>query len=1310
MNGNITKEGITLDLEAMQRVGIGGVFNIDAGAGIPKGPAPYLSAEWLQLKKHAMQEIERLGLEFTLHNCPGWSATGGPWITPALAMQQVTWSEAYVSGGQQTNFTLPKPFNRLNYYRDVAVLAFPSLRGEAPLQTFRALTANGAIERKQLNGEDAQGIVVGPVQNGHPAYLQFEFIQPYEARSVTFLISSVTSALTGSEQNLQSERTSVKLEASDDGIQFRLVASINTGLEAELSAGDKLITYDIPVTTAKYFRLSSLQARRYKQVRFSGITRLNSWMEKANYRSMYSGEGMSSVLSHNVQQASADSILNTNSILDITQYMDNEGRLQWTAPPGDWTILRMGFTPVGTLNNGAPDNGLGLECDKFSRLAFDFHFHKMMENLLPLLKPLIAKGKAGVEIESYEAGMQNWTSLLPQAFQKYRGYNIFKYLPALTGRIVNSVNITERFLWDFRRTQSDLMAENYYGRFDELCRQHGLVSSIQPYDRGPMEEMQVGLKVDENISECWIGLFSLFQMNRFMHRTPKLVASLAHIKGQKLVGAEAFTAEPESGRWQEYPFAMKAVGDMAFTKGINKMTVHRYAHQPHPSASPGMTMGSWGIHFDRTNTWWEQGKVWLAYLARCQSLLQQGLFVADLAYFSGEDSNIYTKVNPNELQPTPPEGYDYDMLNAEVILKNVRIEDKSIRLSSGMKYRALVLQEYKAISLPLLNKLRDLVEQGMVLVGARPERSLGLSDYTDEDAEFNQIANQLWGSLKGQTITEHVFGKGGVFWGVSLQSVLQRLNVQPDFEFSSRSGDAPVTYIHRRNGDTDIYFIANQRRTYEELVCTFRVNNRQPELWDAANGKMTTAPVYERFDSRIRMPLQLEPYGSVFVVFRSPAAARSLCAVEKDNTPVLSTKPFAPSSRRLFKDVTSNFTIALWAKPEMNAMLGFNGILGGVKNPWTDYYAIYPPSGQFLYGEGHATAGLAIGRNGVAVWEHGTGEPALVLAAPTIISGWGHIVLVYKDGAPSVYVNGKLIEQGRNQGKIVHPGLGEAYLSEGASYYNGDKSEPILFTEVLSEERIRQLAAEEPPVTPIAPFVAGVSQNKKSALLFRQNGIYKLCNSAGQTTSLRVSNIDEPLVLTGPWHVRFQPHRGAPPQIVLPTLKSLHMHDEDGVKYFSGTATYAHRFDLQATTVFASGKRFFIDLGGVEVIAEVRMNGRDLGIWWKRPYCADVTDFIKKGTNDIEIKVTNLWPNRLVGDEQLPEPYRYAPGAGASGLESLMGGAMLQLPDWYQEGRPKPNDGRIAFTTWKHYTKDSPLLASGLIGPVRLLTAVEKIL
>ncbi len=1291
MNGNVSKQGITLDLEAMQRIGIGGVQNFDAGTGIPKGPLEYLSPEWLELKKHAIQEAQRLGLEFTMHNCPGWSSSGGPWITPEQSMKQLTWSELCVEGGRPVNRKLPQPYTKLNHYRDVAVLAYPSLFGEMAFENIigRVETPVGDVDISGLNGEDKEGVTVQGTTAAQPSYLQVNLKATIEVQALGFVGQVV-----GDGGGFGGP--SVTMEVSEDGVTFRKLATV--------PVTDIMTRAEFPSIMLKAFRFVSAKTVQYTGIHFSNALRLTDWRKKANYA--FSGV---SGAAKQTTPAEKSAILQRNAVVDLTDKMDAAGRLQWDAPSGDWTILRFGYTSTATMNRSAPDTGVGLECDKFSKTAVTAHFTKMMENLLPVLEPLAKQGKAGLLIDSYEVGMQNWTDGFDTWFKEQSGYDLRTYLPAMTGRFVDSVDTTERFLWDIRRTQADLMADAYYGQFTTLCHQNGLIAYAEPYDRGPMDELQIGARVDVNMGEFWNGLSTIFQNNLTMHRTVKLSASIAHTNGKgtgkpQVVGAEAFTGEPESARWQEYPFGMKALGDKLFCQGLNRVIFHRYAHQPHPTAQPGMTMGPWGIHFDRTNTWWEQAKPWMAYLSRCQSLLQQGLFVADLAYLAGEEGNSYAKVSPDELSPAPPEGYDYDIISAETILRHARVENRRLTLPDGMSYRLLLLQQPESMSLSLLRKIRELVLQGLTLVGQRPLRSPGLRDAGNE-LEFNRILDQLWGLKGAAPPSGNVVGKGIVYAGKSLPDVLKAIDLPPDVQISSRSGDAPVTYLHRSVNGEEVYFLANQRRTVEDIVYTFRVTGKRPEVWDPDTGAVTKINLYETAPGVTRVPLRLEPAESVFVVFRQALPENHYVSVTRDQLPLRSGQPFPAVAQKRFTEVVNNFTINVRAKPELNIMLSTQNFMDGIADPWTNCYAIYPASGKELYGANHAAAGLAIGRNGVAVWERAAGKPVLTLAAPVPISGWTLVTLVYRDGAPSVYVNGKLIQRGKPSGFQVHPTLDQAFLRDGASYYNGDMSEPQMTTGVMAEEQIRQLARE--PYTPLQPTpVLTITGEERASFLFWENGKYAFRDAAGKERTIPVGSLPAPQWLSGSWQVSFPPERGAPGQIVLNELVSLHRHPDAGVRYFSGTATYTQTFDLNPAFSGAN-RRIFLDLGRVEVIAEVRVNGKTVSTLWKRPYRLEITDAVKPGANQLDVLVTNQWPNRLIGDAQTPDADTYMPGAGSSGFASLSGGGIQQLPDWYKNGVPKPDDGKVTFATWQHYTKESPLLESGLIGPVRLLPVMQ---
>lgn len=1277
VNGNVSAEGISLDLEFMKRAGLGGFQIFQVGVGIPKGPVAYGGPEWVSLLDHAASEADRLGLEFDMMQSPGWSSSGGPWVTPALSMQQLTWSETYIQGGRAVNVTLPQPYTKHGYYRDAFVLAFPALPGEKkPLGELLSRTTSGgeSVDVNELTGLDLwKGVNIQPPHLDEPAHLLLEFTEPFEARSIAFYVFRIASHRQG---NLQ-----VALEVSNDGVRFRKVCDVSPIENASSSpSGEQHLevpsSQSFPATRAKYYRLVSSQAIRIVGLRLSGATNIADWAHKGNFahRREFWTHPLPPEPLRATEMVGRESAIDPASVVDLTQYMDSHGQLKWQAPAGDWTVLRFGHTTVGVDNHPAPVGGLGLECDKYSKDAYDYHFNHFFGKLFSAIQPLAAKGKAGATIDSYEVGMQTWTAKFPEEFQTRRGYDLKKYLPAMTGRVVGSGEISDRFLWDFRRTCADLMADNYYGRFVEQCHQHGMKAYAEPYSGGPFEEMQAGEKLDIPMGEFWVADGNNYSV--------KLASCIGHTHGKRVIAAESYTGAPELAKWQQHPYAMKAQGDWMYTQGLNQFIFHVYAMQPNPTAKPGMTMGPFGWMHSRNNTWAGREPAWIKYVKHCQYMLQQGHIVADLVYFRGVNVPVNTPVWPEALSPTPPEGYYYDVANAEVILARMTVKDGRIVLPDGVSYKVLVLPEDNRITLEMLQKIRDLVKAGMCLVGPKPERAPGLTGYPGSDAELRQIADEVWGDLNGTTRTERAYGEGQVFWGLTMAAVLERLKIKPDCEVTSRSGDAPINFIHRRAGNSEIYFLANLRRQSEDLVCTFRVEGKQPEFWSPETGESTPAAVYELVEGGVRMPIRLSPAGSVFVVFRSPAGARRLTAIRQDGEVLLGCRRFSLPAVGRYPGVANNFTISVQAMPDTDMNL---------EKPTS--FVFYPPAGEVAYGPRHVACGLVAGRNGVAVFERANDNAKAVLVVPMPIEGWTHFAIVYEGGTPSVYVNGKLAGQGKPSGKVVHPGLGEAYQRDGAYYFYGNMTEPELFTEVLSRDRISQLASAglPEPEKPTAVEPVGTTYPK---WIFWQDGHYIFQDSDGKNSSVEISGIGEPIEIGGSWHVAFPPNLGAPREVVLPELISLHKHADPGVRYFSGTATYTKRFNFSAS---AEGKRLYLDLGWVQVMANVRLNGKDVGALWKSPYRMDVTEVIRPGENNLEVQVSNLWVNRLIGDEQLPPEYDY----GADGR-------ILKLPAWYVEGKPKPPGGRIAFATWKHYKKDSPLVESGLLGPVRLRLATLR--
>jgi len=1299
MNGNVTADGITRDLEAVAHVGIGGVEMFDVGCGIPAGPAAPLSPEWVKLVRHAADECGRLGLSFTVHNCPGWSSSGGPWITPELSMQQLVWSEVTLDGGEAIDRILPKPLTRLDHYRDAMVVAFPALAGDRG-------TTRGQIVRAALNGTpadvrvltDADATTAIDISSAKdaPAQLMIEFAGPYRARSLTM------QAIPPEDIPNFALIPSFTLEASDDGQSFRHVADIPMP-NWRLHAIPPVIA-SFPETVARFFRLTVPTRLRIAELSLSGDARLADVGAKAGWgRWPDQGEAPGAV-----DTAGA---IDPASVIDISRSVDPDGRLRWQAPAGTWTIVRFGHTTTGARNVSAPDGGAGLECDKFSAAALDFHFDRYFRELLPSLERLGERHLSGALIDSYETGMQNWTADYPQEFQARRGYAILSYLPVLTGRIVGSSDVSERFLWDLRRVQAMLMEDRYYGRFHELCRQHGLVSFTEPYGNGPFDDLRAGAQVDGLMGEFWVrGGAAAYSV--------KVAATTAHVYGKTFVGAESFTGRPAQSRWLGHPYAMKALGDEMYSLGLNHFVFHRYAQQPHPTARPGMTMGPWGSHFERTNTWYDQAGPWLAYATRCQHMLSQGRFVADILYFTGENSPVQTPVHieepvaatlsgarPKLPQPVPA-GHDYDVANAEVLLTRVSIRDGEIVLPDGLRYRVLVMPDDRRITKELLERLRAFVAAGMWLVGPRVEHSHGLGDYPASDDDVRHIAADLWGDLDGRSRTARAFGKGRVFWGVPLREVLDSAGTPPDVEISASTADATIHWIHRRIDDAEVYFVANGRRRPEDIVCTFRVAGRRPERWDPMTGATTPLPVHEQTGARTRVALRLDESGSCFVVFRAPAdrAARSITTA--DGT-TIAPRPFSTVRAA---DAVDTFAVTAWIKPETDlwpispeiasdstrpdvvaarasalargggmAKLGVSGAS----------FLFDPPAGEDVYGPGQALLAISAGRNGVILYEHGGDTYPAVLAAPVAIAGWTHLAVTYQEGRPAIHLDGKRVAVGKPSAMRFH--VAPDLAVPRPRMFEGDVAGFSLGPTLLSEDAIIRLAADGPP-PPDKPPAIELATDRPGLLVWR-NGSHAI---DGRPIVGR--DIPPTAEIIGPWQVSFPPDLGAPATVVLDRLLSLRLHQDFGVRHFSGTAGYRTRFDV-APDALGGNRCVFLDLGRVEVMASIRVNGRALGTLWKPPFRIDVTDAVRSGANELEVRVTNLWPNRLIGDEHFPTDDIY----NVTAFDAT--GGIATLPEWYRAGRPMPPGKRVAFTTWKHYAADDPLLESGLLGPVRLFHA-----
>lgn len=1184
MNGNITKEGITLDLEAMKRVGVGGAQIFTADCGIPAGPVKFMTPEWREMIKHAASEAARLGIELCVHNCAGWSSSGGPWVTPEHAMQKVVTSEKRVSGPSRFSAELAQPPTTLNFYRDIAVLAFKAPQDEAVNMATYAPKISASIptvDGAKLMDRTPRTMLKLPLPaRGKPQYIQIEFNKPFLARVVKIVSGPGVAEIGGTVQ------------VSADGKKFR---NLRPFAFPRTGAGTLNLTLPAAVSE-RIWRLSFTRAsERSKQLAIAEIE--ISPRQLIENIDVKAGFAPGNVGAPKWTPPVPGMAVARTEIIELTSKMAPDGKLTWDVPAGEWVIQRIGYTPTGKNNHPAPPEGTGPECDKMSRAGLDNHWAGMMKTILDDMGPL--KSINNALIDSYEVGGQNWTKEFRAEFQKRRGYDPIPYLPTFTGRIVESPEMTERFLWDVRRTISDLFAENYFAYFAELCHKAGLKASIEPYT-GPFESLQVGAPADIPMGEFWSGSSA-----GSINGSVRLAASVGHIYGRNVIGAESFTASPDNGKWQNDPASFKALGDLVYCLGVNRYIFHRYAHQPWTKWLPGMTMGQWGFHFERTNTWFEQGAAWLKYCARCQYLLQSGVFAADVAYYLGEDAPAEF-VSRKSLSPALPDGYDFDGLGKDVLLKHMSVKDGRLVLDTGMSYRVLALPTSGMYTPEVLRKIKELVQAGATVIGPRPVGSPSLQNYPACDGEVEKLAAALWGEKSEKLTLERAVGKGKVIAGKSLEEVFTAMAVKPDFECATP--DSKVIYIHRTVGEAEIYFVSNQRQAVQEAQCVFRVSGRTPELWNPETGAIAPAPVWSEKDGRITVPLRFEPAGSIFVVFRQAATGDHAAGFVYEQEQIANV-PQVPRPKVVLKK------------------------------------AVF----EAVDGEG----AIDVTSKSLALMAEGKGS----IPATNAFAG--------KDPA---YMHVKRLrveyeEDGKPKTKTA-PENGTLELGESGEIY-------------------------EMPLYEVAAAPDG-----KLALTGWLPGKATFTSTADKKTTAVIAGAFAIIVVDNNWEVAFPQGWGAPPKIKLNKLVSWSDYPDPGVKYFSGTATYSTGLQIPENMV-APGKPLAIDLGRVKNLAEVNLNGKNLGVFWKPPFRVDISGVARAGLNNLEVKVTNMWCNRLIGDEQLPDDREWN------------GKQLKEWPQWFLEGKPRPSAGRFTFTTWHHFDKDSPLYESGLLGPVMLYGGVK---
>jgi len=887
MNGNITQEGITHDLEWMHRIGIGGFQNFDAALGTPqivKERLVFMTPPWRDAFRHAVQTADHLGLEMSIAGSPGWSESGGPWVKPEQAMKKLVWSETRLSGGQHFQGPLPSPPTNAgryqdqplgagitddvaspaaNFYRDVAVIAFAVPAVDAATLQATVTSSAGPLDATLLSdGHLTKGVALPFPKDGTPAWLRWDLGRPRAIRGLTLAFGGTPQL----DFLIDTSALQAVLQASDDGANYRNIASLNNS-----AVGQRTIAFD-PVT-ARYFRLQLPTPPITKQpFDLPGLIvpiaseqilteaalhlapRINRAEEKAAF---FIGTGLEMSPTPN---ASAADVIAGASVVDLTSRVHADGSLDWTAPKGEWMVLRLGYSLIGITNHPASPEGTGLEVDKLNRDHVKAYLESYLDRYAAFLGPDLmgARGLHGMVNDSWEAGAQNWTEALPQQFQARRGYALTRWLPVLTGRVVDSAAASDAFLWDFRRTLGELLTENHYAQLDTILKSRGMVHYVESHESGRAfigDGMDAKRTATVPMSATWV---SGNNPTAGYDADVRESASVAHLYGQNLVAAESLTTSGPAFAYA--PADLKATADRMLSNGLNRFVIHTSVHQPLDDKAPGFTLGPFGQYFTRQETWAEQAGAWITYLARGAYLLQQGHFVADVLYYYGEDANI-TSLYGTGLPPVP-KGYAYDFANPHA-LTVLQVQEGALTTASGMHYRVLALDpRTRWMSLEVLRRIAALVQDGATVFGEKPQNTPSLAD---DAAEFHRLADAVWGA--GNVSGSHKYGMGQVIQAATLADAMTRLGIAPDFSYSAPASQTELVYVHRRLDDGDLYYISNRKAAAVNVEASFRVAGRVPELWHADTGRRTPAS-YRTEAGRTVVTLPLEAQDAVFVVFR----------------------------------------------------------------------------------------------------------------------------------------------------------------------------------------------------------------------------------------------------------------------------------------------------------------------------------------------------------------------------------------------------------------------------------------------------------
>ncbi len=958
----------------------------------------------------------------------------------------------------------------------------------------------------------------------------------------------------------------------------------------------------------------------------AGNARISNTDKKAlYYRGSVSSQGEAPRLPSPVGETPipGNQCIPVGTIINLTGKLAPDGRLFWDVPAGNWTIMRFGRTTTGQTTRPAPAAGLGFESDKFSRAALDAHFHAYEDPLLRRLGPDSPVGDSGLTMlhfDSWEMSSQNWSAQFRQEFIKRCGYDPLPYLPAMTGHVVGSVEQSERFLWDLRQTASALLIQNQADYLAQYAHAHRMTLSLEPYDLNPSADLDLGSAADLPMGEFWsrgFGPSTVYSCTE--------AVSVGHTNGRRIIGAEAFTASAQEA-WQQYPGSMKEQLDWALCDGINKFVIHRYQHQPDLDKFPGMTMGRYGVHWERTQTWWDLVPAFHRYISRASEMLRQGLPVADILYLTPEGAPQVFTPPPSALAInngySDRRGYSFDGCSPKTLMAHALVNQGRIAFPDGMSYRLLVLPESDTMTPELLRKIIQLVRAGAAVVGAPPRKSPSLINYPASDTQVRTLATQLWG--KAPYAPQRIVGKGRIF-------------VLPT------GADRPM----------------DQARW----------------IWFSEGSPASNAPVGTRyFRTTVNIP-------------SGHAVKTADATMTADNAYELFVNGHRAGSGDDFH-MAGIFNIKPWLKPGLNDIRvtainsgdGPNpaGLIGAFAVAFAD------GSTQRFFTDAHwqsaqAAGGpqspaLELGPAGMKPWLLSEATKPLYPDYAVTADLLKHMGIApdFSAAAPMRYIHRRL-----SDGDLYFVANTSIHPLQTTCTLRTAGRQPEWWNPITGVMRDLPNCSTSNGLTHL-PIRLGSLES--GFVVFRK----PISPTTG--TEINFPRCQSIATLSSPWMVSFDPKWGGPASVIFSTLDDWSKRPEPGIKYYSGKATYKTEFTLPSDAVQSPGV-YALDLGNVKDLASVRLNGHNLGVVWCAPWRVSIpTGLLHPTGNRLEITVANLWVNRLIGDAGKPQAQRLTSTTGntytpASALQpsGLLGPVTVNRSNVrYSHAAPKRSASRPA--------------------------------